>query len=110
MFALLLQRAAFLIGADYRPRDCTQPMRSWKSYISQDQGPIIIGTIPITCSDHVLRSRAPIEPIANDIICVLYIIHTVVCVWNTIHTIIGLTYTRMELVIREMPIHLFVIK
>ena len=55
MSALLLQRAALLIGADYRPRDCTQPMRSWKSYISQDQGPIIIGTIPITCSDHVLK-------------------------------------------------------
>ena len=33
----------------------------------------------------MLRSRAPIEPIANDIICVLYIIHTVVCVRNTIH-------------------------
>ena len=36
MFALILQRAALLIGADYRPRDCTYPMRSLKSYISQD--------------------------------------------------------------------------
>ena len=28
MFALLLQRAALLIGADYRPRDCTRTSTS----------------------------------------------------------------------------------
>ena len=77
MFALLLQRAALLIGADYRPRDCTQPMQSWKSYISQDQGPIIIGTIPITCSDHLLRS-------------ILFVYYILYILWS----VCGILYTQ----------------
>ena len=71
MFAILLQRAALLIGADYRPRDCTHPMRSWKSYISQDHhwyNP-----------DNVIKSRAPFEPIATDVIC-MYIL------WGILYT------------------------
>ena len=69
MFALLLQRAALLIGADYRPRDCTHPMRSWMGYISQDHH--------WYNSDNVIQSRAPIQPIAmaiaTDVIC-MYIL------------------------------------
>ena len=55
MFALLLQRAALLIGADYRPRDCTQPMQSWKSYISQ-ASVLGVGTSNMYCNfgDNVL--------------------------------------------------------
>ena len=71
MFALLLQCTALLIGADYCPCDCTHPMRSWKSYISQDHH--------WDNPNNVIQSRAPIEPIATDGKC-MYIL------WGILYT------------------------